>query len=261
LSTTDKLNEADTALLARWHEVGVKTPARPRPGAHRRPRTWLKRHTRYVAALVVAISALGGAASATTGSERATTARLAVADAAPGTFGTLESTETPQPVVDNPVDEREAQGRPSRAERRVVVSHWVAPLHGPLRVTSCFGADRGDHRHGGLDLDGETGDVVRAIGAGTVAQAGYRYGSFGLTVVIDHGDTLTLYSHLSRASVRVGQRVVVGARLGAVGTTGRVTGSHLHLGISRTGTLAGLWDHMTDPARWLEARGVAVNGC
>ena len=54
----------------------------------------------------------------------------------------------------------------------------------------------------------------------------------GNSVFVDHGDGLiTMYFHLSRVDVREGQQVRRGERVGAVGSTGRATGPHLHFGI------------------------------
>ena len=82
--------------------------------------------------------------------------------------------------------------------------------------------------HTGLDLHGETGDVVRATGDGTVIAAGWN-GGYGRTVDIDHHNGIsTRYGHLSSIDVRVGQSVKCGQILGKVGSTGRSTGPHLH---------------------------------
>jgi murein DD-endopeptidase MepM/ murein hydrolase activator NlpD len=69
---------------------------------------------------------------------------------------------------------------------------------------------------------------VEATGPGIVSFTGVRSG-YGNTVEIDHGRGLkTRYAHLSSISVRAGQRVAVGQRLGGMGSTGRSTGTHLH---------------------------------
>jgi murein DD-endopeptidase MepM/ murein hydrolase activator NlpD len=125
----------------------------------------------------------------------------------------------------------------------------VWPATGPL--TGWFGEDRPGHRHAGLDVDGETGDPVVAAAAGTVAIAGPApkgYGGYGNIVVIDHGGGVqTVSAHLSRIDVVVGQVVDAGTLVGAIGTSGSVTGSHLHFEV-RVGGVA------VDPAGWLPAR-------
>jgi murein DD-endopeptidase MepM/ murein hydrolase activator NlpD len=107
------------------------------------------------------------------------------------------------------------------------------PIDGALDQQSGFGV-RVDPflstpaMHTGLDLHGETGDVVRATGDGTVIAAGWN-GGYGRTVDIDHHNGIsTRYGHLSSIDVRVGQPVKCGQILGKVGSTGRSTGPHLH---------------------------------
>ena len=93
------------------------------------------------------------------------------------------------------------------------------------RVHPIFGSVR---QHNGIDLDGDTGDRVRAARSGEVILAGQR-GGFGNTIVIYHGlGYSTLYGHLSRIEVSVGQQVQSGDRIGAIGSTGWSTGPHLH---------------------------------
>jgi murein DD-endopeptidase MepM/ murein hydrolase activator NlpD len=82
--------------------------------------------------------------------------------------------------------------------------------------------------HAGIDFRGDTGDPVRATGAGRVVGAG-RSGGFGNLVEIDHGHGLTTrYAHLSAILVREGQTVAAGQLVGRIGSTGRSTGPHLH---------------------------------
>ena len=71
-----------------------------------------------------------------------------------------------------------------------------------------------------------------APAAGTVIETG-DYFFNGLTVLLDHGEGLiTMYNHLSRIDVSKGARLARGDRIGAVGSTGRVTGPHLHWSVS-----------------------------
>ncbi len=85
-------------------------------------------------------------------------------------------------------------------------------------------------QHYGLDLDGSTGDEIRAANDGRVVMVRDCYTS-GNTVLVDHGAGLiTSYFHLSKFLVKAGQEVQRGELLGLVGKTGRVTGPHLHFG-------------------------------
>ena len=106
----------------------------------------------------------------------------------------------------------------------------VRPAQGAR--TGWWGEGRRSHRHTGIDFDGETGDQVVSAGTGVVTHAGGApegYAGYGQVVMIDHGNGVsTLYAHLSRIRVSVGQAVAPGEDIGAMGTTGNVTGSHLH---------------------------------
>ncbi|KKW15832.1 MAG: Metalloendopeptidase-like protein membrane protein [Parcubacteria group bacterium GW2011_GWA2_50_10b] len=90
---------------------------------------------------------------------------------------------------------------------------------------------QGIHGYNGVDLAAPTGTPIRASADGTVIIAkssGYN-GGYGLYVVIKHSNgTQTLYAHMSKINVSVGQYVDQGEIIGAVGNTGRSTGPHLH---------------------------------
>ena len=111
---------------------------------------------------------------------------------------------------------------------------WPLPDTSPGRITSGFGhrADpfSGHTRdHGGLDVAAPRGTPVLAVGRGTVVRSGWS-NSFGNVVEIEHADGVrTLYAHQDRLDVSVGDAVEAGEQIGAVGSTGRSTGDHLHL--------------------------------
>jgi LysM repeat protein len=92
--------------------------------------------------------------------------------------------------------------------------------------------------HRGIDLAGNTGDPVFAADSGTVLWAGPNSWGYGNLVVLDHGNGWqTFYAHLSRILVRCGQQVLQGAHIGAIGSTGRSTGPHLHFETRLNGDL------------------------
>jgi murein DD-endopeptidase MepM/ murein hydrolase activator NlpD len=102
-----------------------------------------------------------------------------------------------------------------------------------VRQTSSFGVrfDPFSGRpavHRGQDFAGPYMTPIRATAPGVVSFAGVRNG-YGNTVEIDHGGGFkTRYAHLQGFNVTVGQRVAIGQRIGAMGSTGRSTGVHLH---------------------------------
>lgn len=82
--------------------------------------------------------------------------------------------------------------------------------------------------HAGLDFSGGHMTPIQATAPGVVSFTGVRSG-YGNTVELDHGRGFkTRYAHLAAISVRPGQRVALGQRLGGMGSTGRSTGTHLH---------------------------------
>jgi murein DD-endopeptidase MepM/ murein hydrolase activator NlpD len=89
--------------------------------------------------------------------------------------------------------------------------------------------------HPGIDFKGNKGDEARCTANGRVVSAGW-YGGYGNCVRIAHGNNLeTLYGHLSRILVKVGDEVTAGQKIGEVGSTGHSTGAHLHYEVRKNG--------------------------
>ncbi len=112
-------------------------------------------------------------------------------------------------------------------------SFFIRPLQGGIETQGLHGA-----RHTGIDIGAQRGTPILAAASGTVivaATSGYNTG-YGNYVVIQHeinGHSLqTLYAHMSKVLVNVGETVSQGQNIGLVGSTGRSTGSHLHFEVN-----------------------------
>jgi murein DD-endopeptidase MepM/ murein hydrolase activator NlpD len=111
---------------------------------------------------------------------------------------------------------------------------WAPPL-ASTHITSNFGF-RGYRWHYGTDLELDTGDPVQAAFDGIVRIVRFDQRGWGKYVVVRHYNGLeTLYGHLSRQDVEVGQMVKAGDVLGLGGSTGRSSGPHLHMEIRYQG--------------------------
>ena len=161
-----------------------------------------------------------------------------------GKFATENLKVAPEFVEPNP--EQTERAKKEQQHLRDIYSHvtperlWRGPFRVPLDgVTS--GKNFGRRRvlngqpsspHTGVDFPAPTGTPVHAAQAGRVVLAEALFFA-GNTVVIDHGlGVYTLYGHLSEISVKVGDDLTAGAVIGKVGATGRVTGPHLHWGLT-----------------------------
>lgn len=107
-----------------------------------------------------------------------------------------------------------------------VASGWGFRVH-PIYHTRKF--------HYGMDFSAKTGTDVFATGNAKVVYSGWRQG-YGNMVMLDHGyGYQTLYAHLFKSLVRVGQKVQRGDIIGLVGNTGASVGPHLHYEVHRDG--------------------------
>ncbi len=123
-----------------------------------------------------------------------------------------------------------------------VTGGFILPVHG--RITSPFGwrthpIFKSKIFHTGIDYGVPYGTPIKAANSGKVIYSGW-YGGYGKVVILDHGSctgspTTTLYAHMSKQNVSVGQNVVRGDTIGFVGTTGYSTGPHLHFEVRING--------------------------
>lgn len=131
-------------------------------------------------------------------------------------------------------------------------SGFVYPVENP-ELTGSFGNQRilnGVRKkpHNGIDFNAEEGTPVSAICDGKVIIAGTDFYYNGSFILLAHGQGLTsVYLHLSKIDVKTGDKVLKGQKIGEVGSTGRSTGSHLHLGVQ-------LFNKRIDPMSLLEMK-------
>ena len=137
--------------------------------------------------------------------------------------------------------------RPVSVNRDAITPN-AAPYGSPVeggRITGHLGEDRGDHLHMGTDIapatPGERGVAVRAITGGVVEQVG-EDGTRGKFVIlrhsiVDRNADISRYMHLAEVMVEQGQSVGKGEILGIMGSTGRSTGTHLHLELRKGGRI------------------------
>ncbi len=127
---------------------------------------------------------------------------------------------------------------PERLWRGSFVRPTATKETSPYGTLRTYNRRRRPSRHLGWDLDGATGDPIRAAQSGRVALVQDRYYSGG-TVVLDHGQGLfTMYFHMSAFDVKAGDTVTKGELIGRVGKSGRVTGPHLHFSVKLGGVYA-----------------------
>ncbi|MFD4790688.1 transglycosylase family protein [Streptomyces sp. NPDC058459] len=131
----------------------------------------------------------------------------------------------------------------------------VAPVHASIGTGyRTAGSHWSKGYHTGVDFLVPTGTSVHSIAGGLVISAGWG-GSYGYQVVVRHHDgRYSQYAHLSAISVRSGQSVSTGQRIGRSGATGNVTGPHLHFEV-RTGPGFG---SDLDPVAYLRAHGAQL---
>jgi murein DD-endopeptidase MepM/ murein hydrolase activator NlpD len=102
--------------------------------------------------------------------------------------------------------------------------------------------------HRGIDLAGSEGEGVYAADAGVVVYSGWNDYGYGNMIMIDHGNGFqSLYAHLSALYRGCGQSVGQGEAIGAVGSTGRSSGAHLHFELMTATWKVNPWDYLPPP--------------
>lgn len=149
---------------------------------------------------------------------------------------------------------KEAAAEQRAKERRAAAAAVTLPVSGaaPSTAYRASGSSWSSGSHTGVDFPVSTGTTVKAVSTGKVVSAGWA-DAYGYEVVVRHGDgKYSQYAHLSAISVRQGQSVNSGQRVGRSGATGNATGPHLHFEV-RTGPAYG---SDVDPLAYLRKRGV-----
>ncbi|MBW8786031.1 MAG: M23 family metallopeptidase [Novosphingobium sp.] len=134
----------------------------------------------------------------------------------------------PEAVTQEP---EPAAAPPPSPAAEAPTARFAWPLEGDM--VQAF-TRHGKPAHDGVDIAAREGDPVRAAAAGRVIFAGREPQRYGNLVVIDHGDGWTsAYGHLQRTTVREGERVRSGERIGLAGHSGRATRDAVHFELRR----------------------------
>ncbi|PKL81962.1 MAG: peptidase [Ignavibacteriae bacterium HGW-Ignavibacteriae-3] len=129
-----------------------------------------------------------------------------------------------------------ARAKVGKLKTALFMSGFSFPVDN-VELSSVFGSQRilngkPSNVHNGLDFRGAAGDTIRAIADGIVRIAGNNFYYNGNFILLDHGQGLTsAYLHMSKIIAKDNQNVRKGEVIGLVGSTGRATGPHLHLGV------------------------------
>ncbi|MFH8369974.1 peptidoglycan DD-metalloendopeptidase family protein [Streptomyces sp. NPDC018031] len=170
----------------------------------------------------------------------------------PGANRSAEPAARPKP---KPAPET-APGPAPDAKTEPADAGFTAPVDGvsPSTAYRTAGSHWSSGYHTGVDFPVPVGTSVRSVRHGRVVSAGWA-DAYGYEVIVRHPDGgYSQYAHLSQLSVRTGQQVTTGQRIGRSGSTGNSTGPHLHFEV-RTGPGYG---SDVDPLGYLRAHGVRI---
>lgn len=217
----------------------------------------LPKTSRTVFAAVATAAVIGGGLTIVTAeSTDSQSPAVAVADASHdseragrGNDRVAPSQEPSATPTEAKTAEKTDKPAPEPAKTKKPKPDWVLPS--PAPISDDFGPRdwRAGEMHYGTDFAAAPGQTNYAAGAGVVVQAGPN-GGYGNSVIIDHGNGIvTVYGHHTSVSVEVGDEVKAGDPIGKAGSTGDVTGPHLHFEV-HIDTVA------VDPVTFLKDHGV-----
>ncbi len=122
----------------------------------------------------------------------------------------------------------------TRVPAHANVLSMIWPLSHIVEKRLSQGFRLGRRPHTGIDLSAPRGTPIYASHEGYVIYAGNGYNGYGKLIIVEQSDTwATFYSHCDRITVREGDYVQQGEKIGTVGRTGRATGAHLHFEVRR----------------------------
>ena len=134
-----------------------------------------------------------------------------------------------QPVL---VAEPEVSQNLDEVEIQQEVGAKLSPFVFAKPVDSGYVSQGFRRYHLALDIATDLGSPIHPVGAGTIEFAGFTADGKGNIVIVDHGDNLkSLYAHMGKIHVGVGNQVDAQTTIGTVGLTGRTTGAHVHFEI------------------------------
>ncbi len=111
-------------------------------------------------------------------------------------------------------------------------NHFSWPIRG--QIMSKFGPKSGGLYNDGINIKAKEGDAVKASEDGTIAYVGNELKGYGNLIIVKHsGGWITAYAHLKDTSVKRGQKVSKGEKIGSVGATGNVTSPQLYFGLRK----------------------------
>ncbi len=143
--------------------------------------------------------------------------------------------ESEKELVNSLVEESKIISAIKSSKERLWGAPFRLPLAGPITITDVYGYSRqtggSTLAHKGTDFRAAVGTPIYSIADGKVAYVGYLR-NYGNIVAVDHGaKILSIYMHLSKVEVAVGESVKKGEKIALSGDTGYVLGPHLHLTI------------------------------
>jgi len=247
LATEQSLRPGGIAII----EIGSTDVAAPEASMHDKPLLVMQRGEKWVAVAGIPLDTEPGKLFISISGEEA------VIDVAEHAYREQRLTVENKSFVDQNQEQLDRIWGERKIIDAVLTSFTESPVGGlslaapvPGNQSSSFGYrrffnDQPRSPHKGMDISAGNGEPIAASRTGVIAATG-NYFFNGNTVLIDHGQGfVTMYCHMSEIAVEEGQQVETGDTIGAVGSTGRVTGPHLHFGTYLNGTAV-------DPAIFLD---------